>query len=59
VAKVLEDYYKVHIVLKNEALADKKLLATFHKESLSEVMDILSKTLQVHTLQTDSLIEIY
>ena len=59
VAKVLEDYYKVHIVLKNEALADKKLLATFHKESLSEVMDILSKTLQVHTLQKDSLIEIY
>ncbi|SFD53304.1 FecR family protein [Chitinophaga sp. CF118] len=59
VAKVLEDYYKVHIVLKNEALADKKLLATFHKESLSEVMDILSKTLQVHTVQKDSLIEIY
>lgn len=59
VAKVLEDYYKVHIVLKDQALADKKLLATFHKESISEVMDILSKTLQVHTLQTDSLIEIY
>jgi transmembrane sensor len=59
VARVLEDYYKVHIVLKNEALADKKLLATFHKESISEVMDILSKTLQVHTVQKDSLIEIY
>jgi ferric-dicitrate binding protein FerR (iron transport regulator) len=59
VAHVLEDYYKVHIVLKNEALADKKLLATFHKESISEVMDILSKTLQVHTVQKDSLIEIY
>jgi ferric-dicitrate binding protein FerR (iron transport regulator) len=59
VAHVLEDYYKVHIVLKNDALADKKLLATFHKESISEVMDILSKTLQVHTVQKDSLIEIY
>ena len=59
VAQVLEDYYKVHIVLKNDALADKKLLATFHKESISEVMDILSKTLQVHTVQKDSLIEIY
>jgi ferric-dicitrate binding protein FerR (iron transport regulator) len=59
VAHVLEDYYKVRIVLKNEALADKKLLATFHKESISEVMDILSKTLQVHTVQKDSLIEIY
>jgi transmembrane sensor len=59
VAKVLGDYYKVHIVLKNASLADKKLLATFHKESLSEVLDILSKTLQVQTLQKDSLIEIY
>lgn len=59
VTKVLEDYYKVNIVIKNEALANKKLLATFHKESISEVMDILSKTLQVQILQKDSLIEIY
>lgn len=59
VAEVLEDYYKVDIVLKGEDLADRKLLATFHKESLSEVLDILSKTLQVKAVQKDSLVEIY
>ena len=59
VADILEDYYKVHIVLKGDAVVDKKLIATFHKESLSEVLDILSKTLQVHTIQKDSLVEIY
>jgi ferric-dicitrate binding protein FerR (iron transport regulator) len=59
VAAVLGDYYKVDIVLKGEGLADKKLLATFHKESLSEVLDILSKTLQVKAIQKDSLVEIY
>jgi ferric-dicitrate binding protein FerR (iron transport regulator) len=59
VTAVLEDYYKVNIVLKGEGLADKKLLATFHKESLSEVLDILSKTLQVKAIQKDSLVEIY
>ena len=59
VADILEDYYKVHIVLKSDAVADKKLIATFHKESLSEVLDILSKTLQVQTVQKDSLVEIY
>jgi transmembrane sensor len=59
VAEVLKDYYKVNIVLKGEGLADKKLLATFHKESLSEVLDILSKTLQVQAVQKDSLVEIY
>lgn len=59
VAEILEDYYKVNIVLKGEGLADKKLLATFHKESLSEVLDILSKTLQVQAVQKDSLVEIY
>lgn len=59
VAAVLEDYYKVNIVLKGEGLADKKLLATFHKETLPEVLDILSKTLQVKAIQKDSLVEIY
>lgn len=59
VAAVLGDYYKVNIVLKGEGLADKKLLATFHKESLTEVLDILSKTLQVKAIQHDSLVEIY
>lgn len=59
VTAVLEDYYKVNIVLKGEGLADRKLLATFHKESLSEVLDILSKTLQVKAIQKDSLVEIY
>jgi transmembrane sensor len=59
VTAVLGDYYKVNIVLKGEGLADKKLLATFHKESLSEVLDILSKTLQVKAVQKDSLVEIY
>lgn len=59
VAEILEDYYKVNIVLKGEGLADKKLLATFHKESLTEVLDILSKTLQVQAVQKDSLVEIY
>jgi ferric-dicitrate binding protein FerR (iron transport regulator) len=59
VTKVLEDYYKVNIVLKGEGLADKKLIATFHKESLTEVLDILSKTLQVKAIQKDSLVEIY
>ncbi|SHN39449.1 FecR family protein [Chitinophaga sp. CF418] len=59
VAAVLEDYYKVNIVLKGDGLADKKLLATFHKETLPEVLDILSKTLQVKAIQKDSLVEIY
>jgi ferric-dicitrate binding protein FerR (iron transport regulator) len=59
VTAVLGDYYKVNIVLKGEGLADRKLLATFHKESLSEVLDILSKTLQVKAVQKDSLVEIY
>ncbi|MBW8687615.1 FecR family protein [Chitinophaga rhizophila] len=59
VAEVLADYYKVNIVLKGDGLTDKKLLATFHKESLSEVLDILSKTLQVQAVQKDSLVEIY
>lgn len=59
VADVLEEVYKVRIVINGEGLADKKLIATFHKESLPEVLDILSKTLQVHTLQKDSLVEIY
>lgn len=59
VTAVLEDYYKVNIVLKGDGLADRKLLATFHKESLSEVLDILSKTLQVKAIQKDSLVEIY
>lgn len=58
VTDVLEDYYKVKITVA-EGLADKKLLATFHKESLSEVLDILSKTLQVKAVQKDSLVEIY
>lgn len=59
VTEILEDYYKVRIVLKDEALAGKRLIATFHKESLSEVLDILSKTLQVKTVQKDNLVEIY
>ncbi|PWV51731.1 FecR family protein [Chitinophaga sp. S165] len=59
VTAVLEDYYKVNIVLKGDGLAERKLLATFHKESLSEVLDILSKTLQVKAIQKDSLVEIY
>lgn len=59
VADILGDYYKVHFVLKGDQVADKKLIATFHKESLSEVLDILSKTLQVQTSQKDSTVEIY
>ncbi|MVT08627.1 FecR family protein [Chitinophaga tropicalis] len=59
VTAILEDYYKVRISLKGEGLADKRLIATFHKESLSEVLDILSKTLQVNAVQKDSLVEIY
>jgi ferric-dicitrate binding protein FerR (iron transport regulator) len=59
VANELSDYFKVRFVLKGDQLADKKLIATFHKESLTEVLDILSKTLQVHTVQKDSLVEIY
>jgi transmembrane sensor len=59
VASTLSDYYKVDIVLKGHELAGKQFVGTFHKESLSEVLGILSKTLQVHITQKDSLVEIY
>lgn len=60
VAAELADYYGVNIVLKGNGLAGKKFIATFnHKESLAEVLDVLSKALQVHTSQKDNLVEIY
>lgn len=59
VAAALESCYNVPVVIKNDALADKKLLATFRNMPLEEVLDIMRKTLQVNISYKDNLIEIY
>ncbi|CAL1518367.1 FecR domain-containing protein [Chitinophaga sp. MM2321] len=59
VATALEDFYNVQIDIRDQQLADKKLLATFRNMPLDEVLDIMKKTLQINISHKNNLVEIY
>jgi transmembrane sensor len=59
VAAALENLYHVQVVIKNEQLADKKLIASFRNLPLAEVLDIMEKTLQINISLKNDLVEIY
>lgn len=59
VAAALENCYHVEVVIRNEQLADKKLIASFRNLPLEEVLDIMEKTLQINISHKNDLVEIY
>ncbi|RBL90775.1 FecR family protein [Chitinophaga flava] len=59
VAAALSDFYNVQVIISNQQLADKKLLATFPNMPLEEVLDIMRKTLQINITYKNNLVEIH